>query len=364
MDLTGWVLARVAPRPLLVAVPGGREVRLAVERTIRQRGWDQSGAPAEADLLVVCGSPAPGLAGEVERVWSQLPFPRARADIAVVEEAIDELDRARARLADPEHRGSEATRRARPGRDDGGSTGPGTVQGGHDMQETRQDTGHDMHGDGHGMHGGEVAGLPMADRAPDRDGLTLDVLHGQLGPILADWPTGLVVRVMLQGDVVQSAQVEVLGGNGTSWDGSPSAAALDSMARLLTVCGASTPARTARRLRDGVLAGAVDIAELRRFTRRLRRSRTLHWATDGIGVLDGSYGELAGDATDRWCRWLDAVDAVDSTLPAGDPARRARAAVEALPGLLEGHELAAARVLVASLDPDLEALAVPREAAR
>lgn len=41
--------------------------------------------------------------------------------------------------------------------------------------------GHDVHM----MHSGDVAGLPMADRAPDRDGLTFDALHVTLGPVLA-----------------------------------------------------------------------------------------------------------------------------------------------------------------------------------
>ncbi|MHA6781857.1 hypothetical protein ACVGOW_12815 [Pseudonocardia saturnea] len=403
MDLTGWVLARAAPRPLLVAVPGGRGVRLAVERVIRERGWDQASAPAEADLFVVCGSPGPALVEEVERVWSQLPSPRARIDISAADTVVDGLDRARARLAEPENRLSDTGRGAASadGEADaaaavGDHTAPDDMHGSHDMREESQrggqyvhgghdmhgshdeprggdhdmhggadesqDGGHEMHGghDMHMMHGGEVAGLPMADRAPDRDGLTLDVLHVRLGPILADWPAGLVVRVTLQGDAVQSAQVEVVGEPGSPWDGPPAAAALDSMARLLVVCGASTAARTAGRLRDEILAGVVDDAELRRFTRRLRRSRTLSWATDGIGRLDDSRGELAGDATDRWRRWLDVADGA----PAGDDAdRRARVAVEVMPGLLEGLELAAARVLVASLDPDLDTLVASREAA-
>lgn len=110
------------------------------------------------------------------------------------------------------------------------------------------------------MHGGMAmpAGLPMADRAPDRDGLMLDRLHLPLGPVLPFWPAGLVLHVGLQGDVVQEAAAEVLDAGGRAepfWDGpwrralagdavsrgavarQRAACHLDSLARLLGVAG-------------------------------------------------------------------------------------------------------------------------------
>ncbi len=54
-------------------------------------------------------------------------------------------------------------------------------------------------------------GVPMADRGADRDGLALDQLHVPIGPLLPDWPAGLVVRTVLQGDVIQEARIEVAG---------------------------------------------------------------------------------------------------------------------------------------------------------
>ncbi len=448
MDLSGWLRTRATPRPLLVTVPGGRAVRLAVERLTRERGWELAAAAADADLLVVCGIPDAAFREAVERVWCQLPSPRARSDIRAADDVADELDRARDRLGDPVQQRADSAGRASlapihgvvgtetdhdehaahhkvqnthrvPSHDnnaqhsthqDGGDPeadggAPDAVSGreqvpephggtdihsgqdmagdhemhsgddmaggqdmaadhpmhsGHDMADV-QDTagGHDMHM----MHGGEVAGLPMADRASDRDGLTLDQLHLTLGPVLSDWPAGLAMRLTLQGDVVQSAQVEMVGevlSPVSSWDDTPAAGALDSLARLLSVCGWSTATRTARRLRDELLAGVVDAAELRTFARRLRRSRTLRWATDGIGRLDDTYGDLAGDATHRWRRW---VDAIEGTRPAADTNRgsgdRLRVALEELPGLLEGQELAAVRVVVASFDPDLDTLMAP-----
>lgn len=364
MDLNGWL--RPTPRPLVVTAVGGRPVRLAVERVARERGWDLAASPAEADLLVVCGTPDTALAAAVERVWPQLPAPCVRADIGSAEFAAQELDRAGAHLVDRVRQRDDAAGHAADGprsRPDAGVAHDGALD--HGRHETTGDQatatdehGPESHGD-HDMHGGEAAGLPMADRAPDRDGLTLDVLHVTLGPILADWPAGLVVAVTLQGDVVQSARVQVVGDAGSCWDGPPAAAALDSLTRLLAVCGASTAARTARGLRDNLLAGIADDAEVARFARRLRRSRTLRWATDGLGRLDDRHGDLAGDATQRWHRWVATVEG--SGPPAhGSPADRARVALAELPRLLEGQELAAARVVVASLDPDLDALVAAR----
>jgi hypothetical protein len=46
--------------------------------------------------------------------------------------------------------------------------------------------------DHHMHHGGSVAGLPMADTGPDRDGLQLDVLDRVRGG--ATWPQGRPAR--------------------------------------------------------------------------------------------------------------------------------------------------------------------------
>lgn len=356
MDVTGWL--RSTPRPMVVTARDGRVARLVVERLARQRGWELAAAPADADLLVVCGTSAPGLDAAVERVWSQVPAPRARVDIRSADGVDDELDRARDRLHDPEPQRVDSHGQVAGPADVPAATGDAEADepaaSAHGMSGHEMAAGHDGAGghDMHMMHGGEVAGLPMADRAPDRDGLTLDVLHVTLGPVLPGWPAGLAVHVTLQGDVVQAAQVEVVGEPGPAWEGPPAAAALDGLAQLLAVCGSSTAARTARRLRDDVLADAVDDAALCRFARRLRRSRTLRWATDGLGWLDDTHPDLAGDATARWLRWLDTAERGG---PAPDAARTA-AALEALPGLIEGCELASVRVVVASLDLDLDAL--------
>jgi hypothetical protein len=124
----------------------------------------------------------------------------------------------------------------------------------------------------------------MAELGPDRDGLTLDRLHVPLGPVLPDWPAGLVVRVTLQGDVIQEASVEVLdAGRAVQFEWpSPAARELDGLARFLGVAGWPSAAGQARRLRDAALSGYRIEAGVAVLLRRIRRSRTLRWLIRGI----------------------------------------------------------------------------------
>lgn len=365
-------LLRVAtdrPHVLLVEVPGGTRVRLAVEQELRRLGWPAAAGPADTDVLVVTGPLGPRLRPLAERVWQQIPAPRACLHLLEPDTVPAALNQARRRLAgggeplpavsnqvlDTEH----------------GSGHHGTA---HESQAHQ----HDMPGGEHDMHMGMVGGLSMADRGPDRDGLMLDQLHVPLGPLLPDWPAGLVVHTTLQGDVIQDARAEVLCADGPLDDfwgepwrraaaGEPVtagdaarrrvAAPLDSLARLLTVVGWPDAAVRTRRLRDDVLGGASTgqlVLRAGQLTRRLRTSRTLHWLTDGVGVLPG------GDATARWLDWLADIElalaALDATGPI--PGRRELAETSAaLAGLLEGAELGTARLIVASLDPDVAGLA-------
>ncbi|MGW5776474.1 hypothetical protein [Streptomyces sp. NPDC003863] len=258
--------------------------------------------------------------------------------------------------------------------------------------------------------GGVILGLPMAERADDRDGLRLDRLHVPLGPVLPDWPAGLVVHTELQGDVVQRASVESLAPPSSSrpafWSepwlrsaaGAPvtvgeaarrrCAAHLDSVGRFLAVAGWRDPAAAAHRVRDQVLGDApvVDIrSRLRPLTRRVRTSWTLRRLTSGVGTLSSQqaqrYGVTGpalladGDAYGRLLVWLEeidlAADACDDPSPLdahalngprgriAPEAPASRALLDVLPALLEGTEFACARLVVASLDPDLDELAPP-----
>jgi hypothetical protein len=259
---------------------------------------------------------------------------------------------------------------------------------------------------GHDHHMGSVAGLAMAGRAPDRDGLKLDVLHVPLGPVLPYWPAGLRLTLTVQGDVVQDATVEAVGAVGADvsfWDrpllealagGTVMvadvarrrlAAHLDSMMRLLAVAGFDGPSLRYAVLRDRVLAGqsANEIGgPARKLGQRVERSRALRRMTEGLGELDGASCNRAGvtgpaaiAAGDAWARlvqWVRAIEAdvlrlddrspvVDVEGPRGrldrsDPP--SAALLRALSELVVGAELAAVRLVVASLDPDIAELSL------
>ncbi|MFC6706589.1 hypothetical protein [Flexivirga alba] len=231
-------------------------------------------------------------------------------------------------------------------------------------------------------------GLMMADRAPDRDGLKLDVLHVALGPVLPAWPSGLVIDVELQGDVVQGAKVRVLAAAGDSvrfWaDGTGvaagrrrAAAHLDSVGRLLEVAGWSGAADRARGQRDALLTetgepGGEARAEFRRLRRRVERSWGLRRSLAGLGRLghgdvrrlglSGPAARAAERGGDAWARlqtWLVEADLALSSGPVapaedprGIPGHGSGALVAAAAHLLPGLDLGDARLVVASLDPD------------
>jgi hypothetical protein len=369
----------------VIATPGGTLARLAVERLVRERGWSAATSPAEANVLVVAGPPVSELDTHIDRVWAAMPAPRVRADIGAAAEAPAALTAAVAHLADPARQRAEAAARraVEPDEQAHGMSGGHEMSCGsampdmdhdehddhghghghgqhdqhdmHDMHEGHEghdmSGGHDMHGmhHGHDMSGMEMpGGVPMADRAADRDGLMLDVLHVPLGPALPDWPAGLVVHTTLQGDVVQEATIELLGhstghhaghhaAEHGSWRDEVADPALvhrlDSAARLLAVVGWQDAATTARRLRDEAVTGSPK-SDVDKWARRVRRSRTLRWSLAGVGEHEGT------DTLGRLHAWLDGDDAV---LPP-----------DVLPRLLVGTEFAAARLIVAGLglDPD------------
>ena len=206
-------------------------------------------------------------------------------------------------------------------------------------------SGHHMH------HGGEVAGLPMAETGPDRDGLALDVLRVSLGPILPAWPTGLLLRAELQGDVLTGATLSWLdAGDHADADrgADPRRTALDHLASLLEVAGWSTAARDARRARNGLASpdpGEREAAErlAQRVAGRVRRSRALAWSLRGIGYLDGRHPGSDGDVLDRMRRWCDVASDGAASGPRVLP-------LDEVAAVLRGAEVAAARLIVASVE--------------
>lgn len=197
-------------------------------------------------------------------------------------------------------------------------------------------------------HGGEVAGLAMASTGPDRDGLQLDVLKIALGPVLPGWPTGLVLRAELQGDVLASAELAWLDADMLPAVHPPQdsrCAALDRLAGFLDVAGWPTAARDARRARDGLVGGtdregAQRLAEA--VARRVRRSRALSWTAGGIGQVASRDG--AGEDV------LDRVRGSCDIVAGRSVDERTVASLAEVGGLLDGVEIGSARLIVASLD--------------
>jgi hypothetical protein len=173
VDVTGLLLRAGATRPhvMIAAMPGGTDVRLTAEEQLRRRGWPVALTPADADVLLIAGIAAADIAGAVEAAWAAVPAPRARAHATRPDDVAPALDAARAELASAADQRRSASAR----------------------------------------HPGNHREHDMADRAEDRDGLKLDQLHVPLGPLLPDWPAGLVARLTLQGDVVQHAEAAAVG---------------------------------------------------------------------------------------------------------------------------------------------------------
>ncbi|WP_027659207.1 hypothetical protein [Salinispora fenicalii] len=360
MGVSG-ALARLATRHahlLVIEVPGHWLTRVAVERQAGVRGWRLAVSPADADILAVCGSPGPELALVVANLWEQLPGPRARIDVAAPELVAAALDQAEATLRDTPRQRRDSAGRDGPGRDE--------------------------------APGGDAA---LAHGSEDRDGLEMDVLHVRLGPVLPDWPAGLVLRTHLHGDLIVEAQAgvvdvgqgglaggaPVVGGDTSGEARRPDAGELaaqrcDNVARLLALAGWSDAAGLARAIRDHLLIGERSAAttELARLRRRVRRSWLLRWSLRRVGLLPsdelarlGLAPNLTGDVWDRLNGMLDRA-----TIAAGGPAgvaARGPAGVAAggptgvaagvpvtppaaVASVVSGWDVATARLIVASLD--------------
>ncbi len=299
-----WALRR--PRVLVIDTPGSQGLRWQLEAELDRRLWPPALSPADADLVLVLGRPGPELAAATEVLWSQVPQPRHRQDIGVGGDLQAQLDAALRALAE------------------------------HDE--------HDMH------QGGDVDGLPMADTAPDRDGLRLDVLRVTLGPVLPAWPTGLLLRGSLQGDVLTGVDLSWVDTDLAVVEDAvaagPEALALDRLARFLLVAGWPTAAAAARRARTGLSdPDSPRVGQARRdaarVVRRIRRSRSLRWSVRGIGPA----APVGGDVWDHVHRWCEIAAGADCA-----PSPVAPRSLTDLATELEGSELAAARLILASSD--------------
>lgn len=344
------VVARVAAsraHVLVAEVPGAFEERVALERALEPMGWCIAESAADADVLAVLGAPDEAFASVVDHVWAQMSEPRVRVHVQAGSEATALLDEVRERLRLGARRltGPDVRRGFTPSAD--------AMAPEHDDQD-----GAAAHGDHHDHDGGHdhssmmmPDGIPLAEGAEDRDGLEMDELHLPLGPVLAHWPAGVVLRVTLHGDVVVDAEVEQLAASGIGRRDDPAVRAarlLDAAGSVLALAGLPAESARVRRLRDRCLDGELhDGHEVAQFGDRLGRRRVLRWVLSGL-IAEGSHGgseELHARLTALFEQARAELD--------GDAVPPVAPAVQALPALVRGMELAEVRLWVAALGPDL-----------
>ena len=341
------VLARAAMtrcHVFLAEVLDGAAPRMAVERELVSRGWVEALSPADADILCVCGNVPDGQTEAIDRIWDQLPGPRARVNVEQPDDAGARFDGCVAELLDTAaQRRREADRKVQP--DDDGDDGDG------DMDHSDMD-----HGDSGGMdhsqmdhsgmdHGGMdmpmPGGIPLAGEGTDRDGLNLDVLKVPLGPYLPLWPAGMVLHCELQGDVVFGSTIDFPFGTpepGPVSDPDERASLvhqLDLAERLLRLAGAAASGTRTRRIRDAALDGAAldqcrsrVQAELVKVRKNWLLQRTLR----GLGHIPSGSGIPALEGTDVWARLLGMFEAAAAGAGHRHRTTRRRRSAQAAPG--------------------------------
>lgn len=377
------LLGRLAVRRahvLTVELPGYWTSRVRLEQAIAARGWRSASSPADADVLAVCGAPSGEWSDLIDRIWDQLPGPRTRIDVTDPEDVGEALDEAVAALRDDARQRADARDRpVRPEVDEPDMDHSHMDHGSHedtnhaDMDHSQMD--HSSHGDmDHGnmdhshMGHGDMApeGIPLAGGADDRDGLEMDVLRVRLGPVLAHWPAGLVLDCTLAGDVLTDVDGRFLdGGDCAPHRGGahPAARHCDHAADLLALAGLPTEAATAQRCRDLLVDGARGeqvIRLLRRLHRRVSRSRLLRWSLRDLAALDpvdvqrlGLSAAWAGDTFDRLVERLRVAAVLAAGELESDPFEvAADVALGATTALVDGLDLAAARLVIAGLGLD------------
>ena len=433
MGVARW-LTRLAGRadvPVFAAIGAGG--RALADEAALLPGVRLVDSPRAANVLLVVGAVTPPLLRPLLGVHDQLPTPRATvwwpggAPVDRLASALPDLvvgrdgdgDHLRSVLAELLSGGRRSEPPALPDQEAAEWRGVGPFGQG-----------------GTGMTGGVPYGRPLASRAPDPDGLELDQLPLHVGPLFPPFPPGLILHIELQGDVVRRATVgdnPFIGGPEgeltLSLDTALFVGALTSAipvadlemaraghhlrwaARTLRLHGLESEGLRLLGLARTVTPG--DRAAVGAVARRIACSRSLAWATRGVGVLeaddvtggpvaraaglavdarlhDPAYQGLgfspvvhgAGDARDRLRQRLaEAVQALELAERAGSQLRRPGPPLEGhrgplgrgnpqpsvallglLPRLLAGQEWSDAMTVVASLDLDLEEAAVGQPA--
>ncbi|MBW4041961.1 MAG: hypothetical protein HIU86_07505 [Acidobacteria bacterium] len=245
-------LALLRVHVLVVELPGRPVLRLRAEAAVRDRGWIVTREPADTDVLLVCGTPRAAIADAVHALWSDVPSPRARRTVRAVADLGEVLDSA-ARVLEDRVLQRRAAAEAAPA----------------------------------------PAGPPP----------------GRFGPLLPDWPAGLVLdcapgadgRIAAVGARRLAAEPED--------DALPAAVlAVADAARLLRLAGWAAPALRLDRVVDLSVAGVAP--------ERLRpRLRSVAGRARGSGTLRTVLRDAA-PSVDVHARLLSLLDAaIDDDAP-------------------------------------------------
>ena len=330
-SLATWSIT-ARPHALIVQAPGSFHLRVAAEQAIDAAGWCQAETVADADVLLVTGSPGPEMGTIIDHTWSQMSQPRARIQIGQTDSIEDALKAARDALTAPAPRPAVAA-----------------------PSSEHHDEGHNEdHGD-HGDHDAmSPGGIALAEGADDRDGLEMDELHLPLGPVLTHWPVGLVLDLTLNGDVVTAATATQIDSPARAHRPDPAAERaarlLDAAASLLSLAGMPALAGRARGLRDlSLIDPAMDAQAVDDLAKRLLGLRTLRWLwrkttmTNPAGQIIGLHDRLVTLVEDA----AAALRGHTSTEPAPSYS------LEDLAELVQGQELATVRLWVAAWGVDM-----------
>lgn len=156
---------------------------------------------------------------------------------------------------------------------------------------------------GSGMTGGVPYGRPMTERDDDRDGLTLDALPVEVGPLFSGFPDGLTARVTFQGDLVHGFELRAnpFTGRRTSPADDPFLRALSEPVTVVDLevarardllrwtAGAlrlhGLHALSLRVLSLALIAGPADTVRVRRLSRWVTSAAVTGRQTQGVGVI-------------------------------------------------------------------------------
>ena len=159
----------------------------AAEAALRSPALRRAASPREASVLLVAGEPPNDDAAGFDRIHDQVPKPRAVYRWDCTGDPAAALVGLRDGLLDGE--------RGDPDRLPDTPPNPWRGLGAHGQG-------------GKGMMGGTPYGRPMAMTDADiRDGLNLDAYACRIGPFASMLPPGLTLDLVLQGDVIVSAEV-------------------------------------------------------------------------------------------------------------------------------------------------------------